>query len=588
MGRGIRGDGSVMRRGRIQGFFAMFIPRIFRPSGISELKARGRRSQSEHLFQLELLENRTPLSAGLDVGFAAALISKPPQFGLANVSLSPPIDLTIQATIVRSSPTVAGSAELSEGSFPNTLLPAATGDSLSPPPGNPEQVVSIAVDVQIVAPHFPPPQPTAALESGTSPTWFGSAARVESAPLPLTHAAVPTFDLRETNLGVMVSSEGRSSVPALDQTTEHGGLWEIALARDLYVEGPETMGFNSPPPPPYVAKQQLSEADLNTINDPDVSVLGSLMSPDLHQSSSALMTTESATGRSSGSGLTVISTGPSTHLDLSPDSSGNGWMSYVATGGSVPAEAQSSSFRGDVVSASDETTNEPSTPASITAGALPLSILLSGPDAPAQTGSDRLEQVAELIPPEESSLALIATLWTVSADSPMTQPPGDLKPVDGGMESGAPLASPPSWTVYVIGLNEAFEQSQRDVGQAFLSRPRRPIEEARGRAALDEGLPWQGPIVPAAERGSLEKVRGGSRTGSPTAAVEATHLRGSNEARPVPSGRAEVAPAQSDDGQTVAVASLPTISAVSALGLIAGWFWTQRQRLAHFRLGTKR
>ncbi len=37
-----------------------------------------------------------------------------------------------------------------------------------------------------------------------------------------------------------------------------------------------------------------------------------------------------------------------------------------------------------------------------------------------------------------------------------------------------------------------------------------------------------------------------------------------------------------DDGPTVAVASLPTISAVSAFGLIAGWFWTQRKRLGAF------
>ena len=86
----------------------------------------------------------------------------------------------------------------------------------------------------------------------------------------------------------------------------------------------------------------------------------------------------------------------------------------------------------------DEMATEASPPASITAGEVPLSILLSGPDAPAQTGSDRLEQVAELIPLEESSLALVATLWTVSSDSRTTPPERDVEPA--GCESGAGCA----------------------------------------------------------------------------------------------------------------------------------------------------
>jgi hypothetical protein len=532
----------------------------------------------------------------LQVGFAAALISKPPQFGLADVSLSLPIDVTIQEAIVLNSPTFADSTRLSGGSFLSNLLPTATGDSLSPPPGNFEPVVSIVVDGPIIAPYFPPPQFNAALESGISPTWFRAATQVENAPSTLPYAAVATFDVSERNFGVTVSSESRSSLPTLDQLFQHSTPWVFAVGRDLNEMDPETMGLNPPPPPPpsYGAKQQLSEADLNTINDPDVSVLGSLMSPDSHEASSALMTTQSATGRGSGFGL--IATGLSTQMDLSRDSSGNGWMSYVTTGGWAASDAQSLVFGGDVVLATDETASEPSTPASITAGALPLSILLSDPDTAAHAGSDRLEQVAELIPLEESSLALIATLWTVSADSPTTPPNRDVESTGERIESGPPLASPPSWTVYVIGLNEAFEQSQSDVGQGFLSSPRRPIDGARGRASCDEGLPWQGPIVPAAERGSFERVRGGPRSGSPTAAdAAAAQFRGSTEARPLPSSvlspgesndhsdHAEVAPDQSDGGQTVTVASLPTISAVSALGLIAGWFWSQRQRLARFR-----
>ena len=129
---------------------------------------------------------------------------------------------------------------------------------------------------------------------------------------------------------------------------------------------------------------------------------------------------------------------------------------------------------------------------------------------------------------------------------------------------------------YVIGLNEVFEPSQHDVEQGSFSGPRRPIEGARG--TLDEGLPWQGPILPASEQGTLDNVGGGSRTGRQTAAKEACSLRSSV----LPTGESRDRFSH-DDGPTVAVASLPAISAVSAFGLIAGWFWSQRKRWERFR-----
>ena len=226
----------------------MFIPRIFRPSGISKPKARGRRTQSERLFQLEPLENRTPLSGGLDIGFAAALISKPPQFGLADVSLSPPIDLTIQGAIALNSPTLAGSGGLFGGSLQSTL-PAATGDSLPPSPGTVEQVASIAVDGQIMAPLFSPPQPTAALESGTSPTWFGSECpgREHSPSLvpPLWPAMTMVLDLSE-RISLTVSRDSQYSVPALDPTSvQHDLLGDPRRERfSSNRTTPTTMGFN--------------------------------------------------------------------------------------------------------------------------------------------------------------------------------------------------------------------------------------------------------------------------------------------------------------------------------------------------------
>jgi hypothetical protein len=564
----------------------MFIPQIFRPSEISKPKARGWRSPSRHCFQLEPLEIRTALSGGLNIGFAEALISNRGQFAVADFSVAPPINSTTQEASAVSSQTFVLLGGPFEGGVPS-MPPAATGDFLPHSPVDLQQVVPTAVDAQSSAGAFSLSQPPAALALVTGSPGFGSGAQVENdLPLPA-YTAVVTIDLGMRPFDVPDSSVSRPNGPELDDIPEH--LYDFGnpymrgfIMMDMMDFDPSDM--NPPPPPPYAAKQPLSQIDLNAISDPDVNVLGSLISADSHESSSALMMmTESAAGRASGSGFGSISTGPSTQMDLSMDSSGNGWMSYVATGGWVASDVQAPVFRGDVVPALDETATEPSTAASITAGEVPLSVLLSGPDAPVQTGSDRVEQVAELIPLEESSLALVATLWTVSSDSQTSPPQGDVEPAGGGMDPHAPLASPPSWTAFIIGLNEAFEQSQRDVEQGFFSSPRRPTEGARGRGALDEVLPWQGPIVPAAERGSFEKVRGGSRTGSPAPPDEATRLRTGNDARPCHAARVEAASSQSGEGQTVAVASLPAISAVSALGLIAGWFWTQRERLARFR-----
>jgi hypothetical protein len=566
----------------------MFITRIFRPSEIAKPKARGRRSQSQYLFQLESLENRTALSVGVNIGFVSAVISKPTQVGPADVSQSRSTDLTIQATITLYSPPLAGSTVLIEDSVRETLADGSRVVS-----GNVEQVAQTAVYVQSVAPPFDPRKPPVATEPGASPTWFGSNAQGQNDPPAVSSTAVAD-DALVVDLSGSIATGSRDDQyigPPPGPIAAYTGPGEIVGPRfleDAYDFG--EMEFTSPPPGFGTAnwpgaKLQQPLIDLNAINDPDISVLGSLMSSDLHGSGPALMMTESNAGRASGSGFGSISTGLTTQMDQSTDSGGSGWMSYVATGGLVVSGAQSTTFRGDMVPAPDETATEPSTPASITAGELPLSVLLSGPEAPAHTGSDRLEQVAELIPLDQSSLALVATLWTVSSDSQTPLPQIDVAPAGGSIDPGAPLASPPSWTVYVIGLNEAFEQSQRDVEQGFFSSPGRPIEGAGGQGALDEGLPWQGPIVPAAERGTFEKVRGGFRTGSLTSHDEATELRGRNEVRPCDSGRAEAESSQAGERQVVAVASLPTISAVSTLGLIAGWFWTQRERLARFRPG---
>ena len=62
---------------------------------------------------------------------------------------------------------------------------------------------------------------------------------------------------------------------------------------------------------------------------------------------------------------------------------------------------------------------------------------MAGPETPVQATADDLEQVAELIPLEESSLAMVATLWTVSSDSRTTSPERDVEPAGASLEPGA-------------------------------------------------------------------------------------------------------------------------------------------------------
>ncbi len=109
----------------------------------------------------------------------------------------------------------------------------------------------------------------------------------------------------------------------------------------------------------------------------------------------------------------------------------------------APGEA-ASSFSG-------EGADEAVLPAPITAGEIPVDILLSDPGSSSQDASMGLQQVVELIPAEDSALALVATLWSLPSGAPSRA--SDSDPPEGDREESAPSsASPPPWAVFVIGL----------------------------------------------------------------------------------------------------------------------------------------
>ncbi|WP_406694051.1 hypothetical protein V5E97_23700 [Singulisphaera sp. Ch08] len=73
--------------------------------------------------------------------------------------------------------------------------------------------------------------------------------------------------------------------------------------------------------------------------------------------------------------------------------------------------------------------------------------------------SDQFQQITKLDPLDESSLALTATLLTVSS-APQTGSGGPGSASTENALTEASLAAPPSWAGFVIGLDEAFEANR--------------------------------------------------------------------------------------------------------------------------------
>jgi hypothetical protein len=270
---------------------------------------------------------------------------------------------------------------------------------------------------------------------------------------------------------------------------------------------------------------------------------------------------------------------------------GAGWMSNVMAGGRGPTLFQGPAFQGGAEQSPDSSPVEPAPPASITAGEIPLDILLSDPEPSTQNVSISLQQVAELIPIEDSSLALVATLWTMTSDSRAEAADAD-EPSGERAEPVSSLASPPPWAVFVIGLDEAIERSRESCGTT-LSDGGRPSEDDGAGDAAGDRLEWSCPIIPTAEEwrrpGRAEEPPG---IGLP-ATFRAAPSPGADSNRPLPSrwsgDEALLARSSPEDGsphdavggQTLTDGALRSVWAASASALFAGWLWARRERWKH-------
>jgi hypothetical protein len=262
--------------------------------------------------------------------------------------------------------------------------------------------------------------------------------------------------------------------------------------------------------------------------------------------------------------------------------SGSGWISYLVGADWTASGAQTFGFSGDASAVGGPGAGDPVSASALADGSAPVLVLLSGPDVPAQTTASNLEQVAELIPPSESSLALLATLWTVPSDrSPTAQPDQRLETSTHWSGESAAMASS---TAYLIGLDQAFEQSHREIQKADPgARGLMPTE--RERLELDQQLNWERSIVPVAtgwvsDRGDGSLGESGSLVDDDAInSIAGDQLQVSLGAESSPRARdGNEAEHRSESMSFLTAASLPLLSALSATTALTGWLWTRRHR----------
>ncbi len=122
----------------------------------------------------------------------------------------------------------------------------------------------------------------------------------------------------------------------------------------------------------------------------------------------------------------------------------------------------------------------------------------SDPGRSEKTGSIDVEHIAELSPLGRSgSLALAATLWAAPARTRPSQEPSTSQtgPANAHLDA-SPAAS--SWKVFVMGLDQAFEQSCHDVWRGLSADTEAAaLSQNRERQPADR-VQWHGAILPAA------------------------------------------------------------------------------------------
>ncbi len=283
-----------------------------------------------------------------------------------------------------------------------------------------------------------------------------------------------------------------------------------------------------------------------------------------------------STGHSDPSTIPSIALGRSAAFNQTNQADQPAWTSYLAADTTDGSIAESTVVAGSDIVGQDDVDDSPTPLASLVDGEAPIGLLLSGPQALDRASTESQEQVAELVPLNDSSLALAGTLWSVSAES---APSSDSQ--DQGAESAGEPSSSQIATCAPNGLPDRpgpidytnrRRPSHRGPRWHCVRRSRR-VAECRG-AAIDRmdgaDTSWSLGNVPTGEAHDVAQ------------AVPCDNAR-RNERRNIqlPSTQSrskDAEPTRSESDRPIMLGTLPLVSMISASTFIAGWIWRIRKQ----------
>ena len=526
----------------------MLIHRIFYKPRIRNRHARSRRFPSRICLRLETLENRTPLSSGLVVGTEAVAASRTVETG----SVIPGAPQRLEWTVVEAtSVDPAVSTVTSQTGFMNLTPSQSKGTTLPSIPALETLLSNAPVDAVLSA-------------NGSSAVSDWTVTREPSGTSTQPAVATAIAELPHTEL---LSASGNVNERVLNVMSTIG---DVETEGDISLFPLRDGAFITMGPAPWHGSSQTNN---NDNEGTDMSYAGSLESIEMDDGILTWTAAAPATSRATGHALSFVVTDPSLQVEESSEVPNTSGLSYLATGDGATLYAPTSA--GDDVHAWDESSTEPISPALIIGGGVSLNVLLSGPDVSVNTEPVDLEQVAELVPLPQSSLALAATLWTVPSDSPTPSRRWDLS-AGNPDDPDARKALASSWVVFVTAMDEAMKQTCRDIRDGSFSGEGRHSGNEGPRGGPDELIDWKGPILPAGQGRLLEPKSKLPRSGRGATFDEAGQgtVRTQQDAQP-----------HSDDGQPVVLGVMPMISVVSISTFCAGWFWRKWQRAQRLGLG---
>jgi hypothetical protein len=529
-------------------------------------KARTGRSASRPCFQLESLEDRTALSAAWPL----------PQ-------LAPAVNPTVAMELIA---VRTQTLELLESSAPTSIVTGAANSAIS---------ASIRPDVGVIVSSMESTaatflNPTAVEGLPNAPLATGGGTSVATLQVP-DASNVP----RSSPLPGTLESAGAITDPrvieSLDMTASKAMfdasniMWADArfmtpgFLMSLFPIPEDLNGFDLPR---GVFAANPDDKDI------DQSLSGTLEWMETDIGFLTWMSLTQTSGRSSGLGSSTIFAELAVQVSSSHELASPSGLSFLATAGSASVLAELSAPRADNVILIDQAEIDSETTVPILDAGIPLSILRSDTDVPIPTEQGGVEQVTELIPLSQSSLALAATLWTVRSDSQPSAGGSDL-PAGAATDPTDSFSTPTQWAVFMTGVDRAFQQTFRDVQvDAFAGDGRHKKSEETQRG-MDDPLQWQGPILPGAAEGLGAGTQRSSRSRKSSAGDESKHaddktpwvpgrsdLRG-GEREETTSQALESAQAQDGDVQPVVLASTPVLWVVSVSSIVAGWFWGKKR-----------